>query len=51
MVIDDGDAKDDHEQEAGRGHPGEDGDDQHWRRLHPRHQALVELVVQITSVG
>ena len=37
MAIDDGDAKDDHVQEVGRGHPGEDGDDQHWRRLHPRH--------------
>ena len=45
-MIDDGvavDVADDdnhHVQEAGRGHPGEDGDDQHWRRLHPRHQAL-----------
>ena len=27
-------------QEAGPRHPGEDGDDQHRRRLHPRHQAL-----------
>ena len=32
-----------HTQEAGRRHPGEDGDDQHRGRVHPRHQALVDI--------
>ena len=32
-----------HGQEAGRRHPGEDCDDQHWGRVHPRHQALVGI--------
>ena len=43
VTIDDGD--DNHVQEAGRRHPGEDRDDQHRRRLHPCHQALVALII------
>ena len=49
--VDVGDYNNIHVQEAGRGQSGEDCDDQHRRRLHPRHQALVELIAKITSVG